>query len=173
MSMFGTRILALSLAVLTCVGVTSVQRPASGQITLAYLVKQSSRSSSVLLKSPRGVTYRLSLVPFLDVGKHVVVLELVLLKPGEKAMYGNLLDTTGAFGYQDYVFAALDFVHGARKSAYGDTRLIKLQRLGMEMLIRVVEVHVAPAPRYVPNQAVAQFRNLTLQITIRGLQEKS
>ena len=136
---------------------------------LAYSAKPSSYPSSFLLKSPRGVTYRLSLVPELDMGKHVVVLDLILQKPDEKDDDSNLLDSTGKLhGYQPYFFAASDFAGGVQKSAYGELRVIDLRKLGMQMRVKVADVHVEPTPAGPSQQPGYQFDNLTLEVTTQG-----
>ncbi len=68
----------LLLIVLMRTGIANSQSVDSSQRVLAYSATPSPHPSSFLLKLPRGVTYQLSLVPDLDVKKHVVVLDLVL-----------------------------------------------------------------------------------------------
>jgi hypothetical protein len=127
------------------------------------------RVSSFLLKSAHGTTYRLSLVPQVDTKHRVVVLELVLQNQHERPNANidpNLLDWTGKLhGYQPYYFAASDFAHGARKSGYGELRVIRLRRLGMEMRIKVTDVHV----EHLANALDDQFDYLDLEITTRAL----
>jgi hypothetical protein len=160
----------LLLIVLTETFVAGSERVGSSHGVLAYSAKPSPHPSSFLLKSPRGVTYRLSLVPEFDVGKHVVVLDLVLQRPDKKGDDSNLLDSTGKLhGYQPYFFAASDFTHGAQKSAYGDLRVINLRQLGMEMRVKVADVNVEPANSTQPTGY--QFDDLTLEITTESLVE--
>jgi len=148
----------------------SSQGAGTPQGTVSYPAKP-----SFLLKSPRGVTYRLSLIPDFDVGKHAGVLELVLQKPGKKVGDRNLLDWTGKLhGYQPYVFAASDFVGGIQKSIYGKSRVINLQKLGMEIYIKVVDVHIEPIPgSAAPRYDDYQFLDLTLEIATRNLSERN
>jgi len=114
--------------------------------------------------------YELTLVPELDVGKHVVVLELVLHRPGRRNKDSNLFDPTGRlFGYQRWDFAASDFVRGAQDSIYGDTRVINLPKLGMEMHVKVAAVSVEPTPPNSPESLPYQFKELTLQVTAQKL----
>jgi hypothetical protein len=163
--------LMLLLVVLPVTGLANSQAVSASQLTLTYSASQLSHPSSVLLKSPQGVAYRLSLIPDSDVEKRVVVLELVLHRLSEKAtFYGNLLDPTGMLhGYQPYTFAASDYVKGAQKSIYGATRVMKLQKLGMEMHVTVTRVRVFPAPGDLARTPEYKFGDLTLEITTRSL----
>lgn len=163
----------LLLIVLTGTYIAQNGRVGSSQGVLAY-AKASPHPSSILLKLPRGEKFRLSLVPEFDVGKHVVVLELVLQRPDKKGDDSNLLDSTGKLhGYQPYFFAASDFARGAQKSAYGELRVIDVHRLGMEMRITVAEVSVeqiTPSPSQGPGY---EFENLTLEITTQSPGEET
>ncbi len=160
----------LFLALLS-IAPTKGQTASTPPITLAYSATQRSHPSSVLLKSPRGVTYRLSLIPDSDVGQRVVVVELVLHRPSEQAtFYGNLLDPTGMLhGYQPYTFGAFDYVNGAKKSGYGATRVMKLKKLGMEMRVTVTRVNVVPIAGDSARTPEYKFQGLTLEITTRSL----
>jgi hypothetical protein len=119
------------------------QELASGRNIVAYSRGDSHTSNSLALKSSRGTTYRLCLVPDVDTRRHVVVLDLRLQKAGAVPDDVNLFEPTGKLhGYQPHFFAASDFADGARKSLYGATRVIPLRDLGMTVEIKVVEVHV-------------------------------
>ncbi len=144
------------------------------QTVLFYSRQSALQTSSTLLKSPNGATYRLSLVPELDVGKHVVVLYLVLQKASRKKDDSNLLDSTGKLhGYQPYFFAASDFTRGAQKSAYGELRVIDLHQLGMEIRVKVAGVNVEPTLTSSSQGPGYQFSNLTLEIATQSLNEGS
>ena len=176
MPMNKLRILAWTLLLIVLMGtcIASSQSVGSSQKVLAYSAKPSPHPSSFILKSPHGVTYRLSLVPELDVKKHVVVLDLVLQKPGQTEDDPNLLDSTGKLhGYQPYVFPASDFAGGAHKSAYGESRVIDLQKLGMALHIKVADVHVETTPAGSSQGLGYQFDDLTLEITTQKLAEGS
>lgn len=148
------------------------QSAGSSPKILAYSAKPSSQPSSFLLKAPSGVTYQLSLVPELDVKKHVVVLDLLLQKPGQTEDDPNLLDSTGKLhGYQPYVFAASDFAGGIQKSAYGESRVIDLPKLGMQMRVKVADAHVESASAGSSQGLGYQFDDLTLEITTQSLAE--
>jgi hypothetical protein len=158
--------IALPLIALTLVSFAAgSETTESSQGMLMYSAKSSSQPGSVLLKSPRGAVYRVSLIPEFDVGNHAVVLDLVLQEIGKRKKGLNLLDSRGKLhGYQPYFFAASDFTHGAQNSEYGILRVIDLQKLGIELLVTVFDVHVESttatslgAPRY-------RFGDLTLQI---------
>lgn len=152
-------------------GIANSQSVDSSQRVLAYSATPSPHPSSFLLKLPRGVTYQLSLVPDLDVKKHVVVLDLVLQKPGQTEDEPNLLDSTGSLhGYQTYVFAASDFAGGAQKSVYGESRVIDVPKLGMQIHVKVAEVHVEPTSGGSgQGSGDYQFDVLTLTITTQSL----
>ena len=171
-----SRISALTLLLLVVMITCDAGSQEGGafQGTLTYSAKQPSQHpSSLLLEAPSGVTYRLLLVPDFDVRKHVVVLDLVLKKP-EQANNTNLLDPTGKLhGYQPYVFPASDFVVGARKSTYGESRVIKLQKLGMEIHVKIVDVHVQPTPGGPRWRLGYQFDDLTLKIKAQRLARES
>ena len=169
MNKFRISVWALVLIVLTATCVAGSQGAGSSQGVLSYPAKP-----SFLLKSPRGDTYRLSLVADFDVRRHVVTLDLVLQRPGKNVHDSNLLDSTGNLhGYQPYVFAASDFAGGAQKSAYGESRVIDLRKLGMEMHVRVAEVHVEPTSEDSAQGLGYQFHDLTLEIAARSLSEGS
>jgi hypothetical protein len=111
------------------------------------------------------------LIPDFDIGKRVVVVELVLHRPSEQAtLYGSLLDPTGMLhGYQPYTFGAFDYVNGAKKSGYGATRVMKLKKLGMEMRVTVTRVHVVPTAGDSARTPEYKLHDLTLEITTRSL----
>lgn len=148
------------------VGVVFAMSARSGwsQTVLTYSQLAAQRKLSSILKSPRGVAYRLFLSPELDTGKHIVVVDLVLQKLGSENGGTNLLDSTGRLhGYQPYIFAASDFSQGAQKSVFGGIRTIALDRLNMKLIIKVKDSSVSPTtnsqtPGY-------QFDTLTLEIT--------
>jgi hypothetical protein len=160
---------ALLFIALTGTSIAKRQAEDSGPRILAYSSKQDSHPSSVLVRSPRGVTYRLSLVPELDVAKHVVVLDLVLQRIDEKISGANLLDSSGnRHGYQPYIFAASDFANGTQKSIYGRTRVIDLNKLEMKVNAKVVSVRVESTTSDKSGRATSygfQFGDLTLEVT--------
>lgn len=142
----------------------------SPEATLAYSLKASPYPSVVLVRSPSGTPYRLSLIPQLDVEHHVVVLELVLQEGERKADDLNLLDVTGTLhGYQPYFFAASDFAEGARNSIYGESRVIDLSRLGMAIHITVVKVNVTPTGASSSKSLRYQFDDLILRVATESL----
>lgn len=150
------------------------QEVGQGPTVLAYSRQSKTESTSSFLKAPSGTRYRLSLVPELDLGQHVVVLDLVLQKPGRETDDSNLLDVTGRLhGYQPYVFAASDFVRGAQKSVYGESRVINLRKLGMEMHVKIAQVHVEPTPTGSSQGLRYQFNDLSLKITTQNLAQES
>ena len=174
MNKIQTSVWTLLLIVLTATCIAVSQSADSSKRVLAYSAKPSPHPSSFVLISPRGVTYRLSLVPELDVRKHVVVLDLFLQKPGQTEDDPNLLDSTGKLhGYQPYVFPASDFAGGAHKSAYGESRVLNLQKLGMALQIKVADVHVETTPAGSSQGLGYQFDDLTLEITTQKLAEGS
>jgi hypothetical protein len=140
------------------------QKADSSKGILAYS-KASPHPSSFLLRSPRGITYRLSLVPERDVRQQVVVLDLVLQKQFGNGKDTNLLDTTGKLhGYQPYVLAASDFANGAQESRYGEVRMIDLAKIGIKINVKVAEVHVKRTSAASPQALNYEFDDLTLEI---------
>jgi hypothetical protein len=139
---------------------------------LIYFPQSHSHPSSILLQSSRGTAYRLSLIPELDLGRHVVVLDLVLQRSGRRRDDSNLLDSTGKLhGYQMYNFAASDFARGAKNSAYGDLRVFDLHQLRIEMRVKVADVNVEPTSPNSSGSSGYQFNDLKLQITTQSLAE--
>ena len=160
------------LAALAGIWLARGEEPAPSRQVLKYPAAPASHASSSLLKSSAGVTYRLSLVPDLDVGNHVVVLELFLQKSAGTNGDANLLYPSGRWhGYQPFFFAASDFAHGAKKSSYGDTRVMNLPKLGITIRAKVVDVNVKPTPAGSPQELPCQFDSLTLEISTQRLAE--
>ena len=146
------------------------QETSSSPTELAYSRQSATQGALTPLKAPGGKVYRLSLIPQMDINRHVVVLELSLKRPGTKKDDSNLLDAAGKLhGYQPYFFAASDFAQGAQKSTYGDTRVIELPHLGMKVRIRVASVNVGPVVSNAPGAPTYQFDGLTLQIVSERL----
>lgn len=115
---------------------------------------------SARIKSIDGSTaYYLSLEPDLDLGNHVVTVELVLRRPRDEA---NLLDPTGRrHGLQPYDFAANDLAQGGPKSVFGQNRTMRVDRL--HLVVRVVVsgavVHPIASGNY-------QIDELTLNVEV-------
>jgi hypothetical protein len=85
------------------------------------------------------------LEPDLDVGHHVVTLELVLRRPGAKPDAPNLFDPTGKrHGLQAYDFAADDLAPGVQKAAFGAKRTVSLKSLGLVVRMDVSKATVSP-----------------------------
>jgi hypothetical protein len=137
---------------------------------LAYSLESSSHSNSLLLKSPGETIHRLSLIPEFDVGKHVVMLKLVLQGRARKKDDSNLLDSTVSCTDINRIFLQPPILHeGAQKSTYGDARVIDLHQLRMEVRVKVAGVNVELIPAN-PSQAPAyQFNDLTLEIKTQDL----
>lgn len=100
---------------------------------------------SVPIKSTHGRTaYVLLLQPDVDISNHVVTLELVLRRPGDKTDASNLLDPTGRrHGLQAYDFAADDLAQGVQKSAFGEKRTVSLKSLGLVVRIAILKAAVS------------------------------
>jgi hypothetical protein len=118
---------------------------------------------------PSGAKYRLSLIPQLDAGDHVVVLELELRGRETEPDNSNFLDTGKLHGYQPYFFAASDFARGIQKSVYGQSRVIELHRLGMKMRITVGRVSVKPIEHRSSDSLQYEFRDLVIQVTTESV----
>jgi len=164
---------ALTVIFIALMGVAPAKNQTidASPIILAYSAGSTPYPLSVLIKSPRGVTYRLSLIEDSPPGALVTDLDLVLHKPGEKAtFYGNLLDPTGsAHGIQPYTFGAWDFRKGASKSVYGQTRAMTRQKLGMEVRVTIVSVHVIPTGQVIDGRPEYKFHDFTIEITTRPI----
>jgi hypothetical protein len=97
-------------------------------------------------------------------------LDLVLQKAGKEANDVNLFDATGKLhGYQPYDFAASDFAQGVQKSIYGESRVINVRNMGMQIRVKVAEVRVEPILRGPEQPLRYQFGDLTLEITTYSL----
>ena len=91
--------------------------------------------------------YVLSLNPEVNVGKHVVGIDLVLRNAEESEARKNLLSPTGKWhGLQPYNFVASDLLHGAERSAFGARRSIKVTSGGLDIEIQVLDVKVGALP---------------------------
>lgn len=120
---------------------------------------------SVPVKSSNGnVAYILSLEPEVDVGNHLVFVELVLRPAGKNAAKTNLLEPSGNWhGLQPFMFPANDFVDGVEKAAFGKTRKWTLKSLGLEVQVTVKEAKVRPI------SSDYQFDSLNLDIELSNL----
>jgi hypothetical protein len=100
---------------------------------------------SVPIKRSDGhVAYVLSLEPEPDVENHVVVAQLVLRRVGSKPDADNLLQPSGRWrGLQAYYFAANDLAHGAKDSAFGQTRTLSLAKLGLLVRVTITDAKVS------------------------------
>jgi len=116
------------------------------QTTATFSTQAPENRWSVPIKSTDGSTaYILSLEPDLDLGHHVVTLELVLRRPGDKTDAANLFDPTGTrHGLQAYDFAASDLAQGVKKSAFGEKRTVSLRDLGLMVQIVISKAAVSP-----------------------------
>lgn len=114
--------------------------------SVAFSAQVAESRWSVPIKSTDGSTlYVLSLEPDFDAGHHIVTLELVLRRPGDKTHAANLFDPTGRrHGLQAYDFAAGDLADGVEKSAFGEKRTVSLKSLGLVVRIGVSKATVGP-----------------------------
>jgi hypothetical protein len=134
--------------------------------SVAFSSHSPERRWSVPIKSTDGSTaYVLSLEPDFDVGHHIVTLELVLRRPGDKTDAANLLDPTGKrHGLQAYDFAADDLAQGVHKSAFGEKRTVPLKNLGLVARINISKAMVSPI-----SAGSYQLDELQLQIEVDDL----
>jgi hypothetical protein len=93
------------------------------------------------LDSPAKKTiYTLSLEPDLDVGKHVIVVDLVLRDADEPRTNENLLSPAKNWhGLEPYNFVASDLLHGADRSVFGARRSIKITGRELDVEIQIVD----------------------------------
>jgi hypothetical protein len=134
--------------------------------TATFSSQAPERRWSVPIKSTDGSTaYVLSLEPDFDVGHHIVTLELVLRRPGDKTDAANILDPTGKrHGLQAYGFAADDLAQGVHKSAFGGERTVPLNNLGLVARINISKAMVSPI-----SSGNYQLDELELQIEVDNL----
>lgn len=134
--------------------------------TATFSADSPEKEWSVPIKSSDGfVRYILWLEPDFDTEHHVVTVELVLQKRGDKPNGPNLLDPTGRrHGLQAYDFAASDLAKGVQKSAFGKNRTIPLKNL--EMIVRVV-ISSAKVARI--SAAKYQLEALKLKIEVNNI----
>ena len=111
------------------------------QTTATFSAQSAEKHWSVPIKSADGNTaYVLSLEPDFDVGHNVVLLELVLHRPGDKREAPNLLARTRRYhGLQPFYFNADDLAQGAQKSIFGARRTLTLKDLGMVVRLAILE----------------------------------
>jgi hypothetical protein len=101
---------------------------------------------SVLIRATDGrIAYVLSLEPEFDIGNHLVTLELVLRRSGDKANATNLLAPNERWhGLQPWMFNANDLASGPQKSGFGNTRSLSLKRLGLMLKMDISDAAVSP-----------------------------
>lgn len=116
------------------------------QTTATFSSEYRGQHWSAPIKSVDGTTmYVLSLEPDFDIGRHVVTVEIVLRRPGDKDDQVNLLDPTGMrHGLQPYDFAAIDLAHGAENSAFGEKRTVSLKNIALTVVLDVLKSTVSP-----------------------------
>jgi hypothetical protein len=91
--------------------------------------------------------YTLSLEPELDVGKHVVGVDLVLRDADEPKTSENLLSpSTNWHGLQPYNFVASDLLNGSDRSAFGSRRSIKITSRELDIEIQILDVTLRTLP---------------------------
>ena len=163
---FCQRILATFFVTIALLPVAAAQpRIVPMQTSVRFSTQAPENRWSVPIKSIDGSTaYTLSFEPDFDVGHHVVTLELLLRRPSDKTDTPNLLDPTGArHGLQAYDFAASDLAQGAKKSAFGEKRTLRLKNLGLILQITVSNVLVSPV-----SNGSYQIDGLELQIKVEN-----
>ena len=115
--------------------------------TATFSSKSPEKRWSVPIKLTNGSTaYVLSLEPDFDVEHHIVLVVLMLQRPGHESL--NLLDPTGTVhGLQAYDFSADDLAQGVQKSAYGEKRMVSLKNLGLVVRMAISKATVSPVSR--------------------------
>lgn len=115
------------------------------QTTATFSSHYREKHWSAPIKSINGTTqYVLSLELDSDVRHHVVTVELVLRRPGDKESQVNLLNPRSWHGLQPYDFAANDLARGIQNSAFGEKRTVSLKNLGLRVTIHVLKATVSP-----------------------------
>jgi hypothetical protein len=91
--------------------------------------------------------YILSLEPDLDVGRHVIGVDLVLRDADEPKTNENLLSPAKNWhGLQPYNFVASDLLSGADRSVFGARRSIKITSRELDIEIQIVDVKLTALP---------------------------
>jgi hypothetical protein len=109
-----------------------------------FSLERSSMLWTDSLYSPsKSNLYVLSLEPEVDVGKHVIGIDLVLRDAKKPKAGENLLNPSGKWhGLQPYSFTARDLLDGADRSAFGAHRTITVTSEGLDIRIHVLDVSV-------------------------------
>jgi hypothetical protein len=142
--------------------------PSEGDLT--YSSDSVEHGNSFSLTAPDGNKYRLFLLPELDTGQHVVVLDLVLRRDSDRSENSNLLAPTENWhGYQPFCFAASDFARGAEASSFGSVRTIDVPKIGMQLRIKAAVVDVEPNSKESSTGLTFRFGNIALQIAYKRL----
>src|ERR1700691_3397146 len=104
----------------------------------------STRAWAGQLYSPsKKKLYVLSLEPEVDVGKHVIGVDLFLRYAGEPKPGENLLSPAGNWqGLQPYNFVGSDLLHGSDRSVFGASRSIKVTSRELNIVIQILDVKV-------------------------------
>jgi hypothetical protein len=119
---------------------------------------------SVPVKASDGhIAYVLSLEPDVDIGHHVLTVELVLRHAGSEADAPNLLRGK-RHGLQPYDFAVDDLAHGVKNSVFGEKRTITVSDLGLVLRIVITDATVSPI-----SASSYEFDALALQVEVDNL----
>jgi len=88
--------------------------------------------------------YVLFLEPQVDVGNHIIGIDLLLRDAKKPKVDENLLNPPGPWhGLQPYSFMAIDLLHGAGGSAFGAHRTVRVRRRRLDVGIQILEVRVS------------------------------
>jgi hypothetical protein len=105
--------------------------------------------------------YVFSLEPQLDVGNHIIGIDLLLRDAERPKSDENLLNPPRPWhGLQPYSFMASDLLHGAGGSAFGAHRTIRVRGRGLDVGIQILVARISALP-----DGAYQIDELKLSVT--------
>jgi len=161
-----------AMLVMGCVAQRTSAQPAISPVhaELRYPSNSHGEQGSIPVRKTSGqIAYALSLEPQTDAARHVIGLELVLHNAhAEKDGGDNLLYRSPLWhGYQSFIFAASDFVHGPEKSTYGRVRQFHLDRLRIDVRLEVSAATVAPVISAPSGPKCFEFGTFDLKVDLQ------
>ena len=160
--------IAVLIAFMACSSCVFGKCTTSSQVSLIYSDQASSTDQTLLLCSPDGQTFVVSLDPSVDVQHHVAELNLVLQPLGKKRSDVNLLIVNRRWhGYQPYTFGAADYVKRAKNSVFGEERTINIPHSQTQLVADVTEVQVEAEKPDQLGKIHYRFIKLVLRISMR------
>ena len=106
-------------------------KPPTGMVLIRY-----PDAASALVKANNGTRYRVTLAAEPNARGTVSDLVLVVREDGAAPGAPNLLDRSGWYGYQPYMFSATDFKSGVEKSLHGARRSLCRNGLKLDIMVK-------------------------------------